>query len=302
MPRLPNSKWMLGMDIAVAGAPVCLIFLFSIAFPVFLGTWTISRYRGDMFMVALGALAILIGFALGIMNVIVISEYSFYYSGAFQRMLFITAMMELLFVPLMIFGGLKVRGAMINNESWKRSAKLLSISLAAVLIVTVVGGSMMPITRVMCRWGFDIRISVNVTGSYYLYVPAPLDGGWDSENVSEIVHDLQFVTGDGDFSIIDSEHGPALRVASTGSANLVGEGESEFESFYEVSLRNTSHIAYGYGQYFWVFSSKSFNETISIEIYGYSSCFCASTDFRLNADLDENGWSSYEGSLWSLCC
>ena len=284
----------------IAGPPICLIFPFSIAFPIFLGAWAIGRYKGDRLMVALGALAILIGFALGILNVIVISMYWFSYSGAPQRMLFVTAMMELLFVPLMIFGGIKVRGDMVNNENWRRSAKWLSISLAAVLIVTVVGGSMMPITRVMCRWGFDIRISVNVTGSYYLYVPAPLDGGWDSENVSEIVHDFQFVTGDGDFSIIDTEHGPALRVASTGSANLVGEGESEFESFYEVSLRNTSHIAYG--QYFWVFSSKSFNETISIEIYGYSSCFCASTDFRLNADLDENGWRSYEGSLWGLVC
>jgi hypothetical protein len=285
---------------SIAGPNVCLIFPFSIAFPVFLGAWAISRYRQDRVIVALGALAIFIGFALGIMNVIVISKYWFSYSGAPERMLFVTAMMELLFVPLMIFGGLKIRGAMINKEDWKRSAKWLSISLAAVLIVTMVGGSMMPITRVMCRWGFDIRISVNVTGSYYLYVPAPLDEGWDSENVSEIVHDLQFVTGDGDFSIIDSEHGPALRVASTGSANLVAEGESEFESFYEVSLRNTSHLAPG--QYFWVFSNKSFNETISIETYGYNDCFCAWTDFYLNVNLDENGWWSYKGFLGTAVC
>lgn len=291
------------MEVAniIAYPPVCLIvFPFSIAFPIFLGTWAIGRYKGDRFMVALGALAILIGFALGILNVIVISKYWFSYSGAPERMLFVTAMMELLFVPLMIFGGIKVRGDMVNNEDWRRSAKWLSATLAAVLIVTVVGGCMMPITKTKCQYGFEIRISVNVTGSYYVYLPVPLLGAWNSTAVSEIVYDLQFVDGDGDFSVIDSEHGPALRVSSTDSVTLVAEGESESASFYQMSLRNTSHIAYG--QYFWVFTNKSFNEFISIEMEGYDNCWCARTNFSLTAEIDRSGWWSYEGYLDGVVC
>ncbi|MFQ5910680.1 MAG: hypothetical protein ACE5IJ_08195 [Thermoplasmata archaeon] len=285
---------------AIIGPPVFLIFPFSVAFPVLLGTWAISRYGKDRFMVAIGALAILIGFALGIMNVIVISEYWFYYSGAPERTLFVTAMMELLFVPLIIFGGLRVRGDMVRSEDWKRSAKWLSATIAAVLIVTVVGGSMMPITKIKCQYGFDIRISVNVTGSYYVYLPVPLLGAWNSTAVSEIVYDLQFVDGDGDFSVIDTVYGPALRVTSTDAVILETRGESESASFYRMSLRNTSHMAYG--EYFWVFTNKSFNEPISIEIDGFDRCVCASTNFHLTAEVDENGWWSYEGILYGVVC
>ncbi|MEE9490228.1 MAG: hypothetical protein V3V91_07300 [Thermoplasmata archaeon] len=284
----------------IVGPPVCLIFSFSIAFPILLGAWAIGRYPKDRFMVALGALAILIGFAVGIMNVIVISEYSFYYSGAFQRMLFVTAMMELLFVPLLIFEGAKVRGEMVNNENWRRSAKLLSASLAAILIITVVGGSMMPITKIKCQYGFDISISVDLTGSYYLYLPVPLSGGYGVYVVSEFVDDLRFVDGEGNISIIDTEYGPALNVSSNASATIRVEGGSAYESIDEVSMRNTS--GYGYGDRFWVFSNRSFPGSIVVDVVAKDNCPCTYSLFRLSADIDVSGWGSHQGAFEVAVC
>jgi len=284
----------------IAGPPVCLIFPFSIAFPLLLGAWAIGRYPKDRFMVPLGALAILIGFALGIMNVIMISKYWFYYSGAFQRMLFVTAMMELLFVPLMIFGGMKVRGGMVNDENRRRSAKLLSASLAAVLIVTIVGGSMMPITEIKCRYSFDISISVDSTGSYYLYLPVPLSGGYGIYVVSEFVGDLRFVDGEGNVSIIDTEYGPALNVSSNASATIRVEGESADKSINEVSMKNTS--GYGYGDHFWIFSNISFPGTIVVDVVAKDNCACTYALFRLSADIDANGWGSHQGEFGVAVC
>lgn len=284
----------------IAGPPVCLIFPFSIAFPILLGTWAIGRYKGDRLMVALGALAILIGFALGIMNVIVISEYWFYYSGAFQRMLFVSAMIVFLFVPLLIFGGMKVRGDMVKNENWRRGAKLFSASLAAVLIITVVGGSLMPITKIKCRYSFDISISVDLTGSYYLYLPVPLSGGYGIYVVSEFVDDLRFVDGEGNVSIVDTEYGPALNVSSNASATIRVAGESAHGSINKVSMRNTS--GYGSGDQFWVFSSKSFPGSIVVDVVAKDNCACTYARFELSADIDANGWGSHQGEFGVAVC
>ncbi len=284
----------------IAGPPVCLIFPFSIAFPILLGTWAIGRFKGDRLMVALGALAILIGLALGIMNVIVISEYWFYYSGAFQRMLFVSAMIVFLFVPLLIFGGMKVREDMVKNENWRRSAKLFSASLAAVLIITVVGGSLMPITKIKCRYSFDISISVDLTGSYYLYLPVPLSGGYGIYVVSEFVDDLRFVDGEGNVSIVDTEYGPALNVSSNASATIRVAGESAHGSINKVSMRNTS--GYGSGDQFWVFSSKSFPGSIVVDVVAKDNCPCTNALFRLWADIDANGWGSHQGIFGVSVC
>lgn len=298
MPWLPNIKWRSRM--AIVGPPVCLIFSFSVAIPILLGTWAISRYRQDRVIVTIGILAIVIGFTLGIMNEYSIWKYSFRYTGAVARMLFVTAMMDLLFIPLMIFGGLKVRGAMIANEEWSRGAKLLSIALAAVLVITVVGGSMMPVTKIGCNYRFSISVSANTTGVYYLYVPAPLFRHYGSSEISGFADDLEFVAGQGNSSVIETEYGPAVRISSTGSATLMVEGKNESESFNCVSLRNGSSI--GYGEQYWVFLNKSFGDTIYLKIEGRDHCWCCSTNFYLSAYVSSNGWATFQGSVGTACC
>lgn len=284
---------------AVMGPPDALIFLTSIAIPSIIGALTIRKYKGDRLMTSLGGVSIIIGFFVGFVNVILISEHWFIYTGMTNRVLFTTAMIELLFIPLMTLGGRKVREDVINNRNWRRGAQLVSLSLAAVLVITIVGGGMIPVERTKCQFGLDIRISVNITYPYFVYLPVPLQGAWDSTMESEIVHELQFATGQGDFSVISTEYGPALNVSSTGPVTLHAEGEKDYESFSQVSLRNRSYR--GQGEQFLAFSNSSVGGGMSIEVEFFDDGVWCFTEFYLSAANVGEGWESHDGYLRSMC-
>lgn len=284
---------------AVMGPPSALIFLCSIAIPLIIGALTIRKYKEDVLMINLGVVSIIIGFFVGFANVVLISEHWFIYAGMTTRVLFTTAMIELLFIPLMILGGRKVREDMISNRDWRRGAQLVSISLAAVLVITFVGGSMITVERIKSQFGLDIRISVNATYPYFVYLPVPLRGAWNSTIESDIIHELQFATGQGEFSVISTEYGPALNVSSTGTVTLRAEGERDDESFSQVSLRNRSYR--GPGEQFLVFSNSSFGGGMLIEVEFFDDGVWCLTQFHLSAASVGEGWESHDGTLESAC-
>lgn len=284
---------------AVIAPPICGIFLFSIFYPVVLGASAMKKHRDDVHIVALGVLSILIGIVIGIMNVLTTIEYYAYYTGWPLRMLYMTAMIELLFIPLMVLGGIRIKKEMAGDRNWRRSTVLLSVVLAAILVVTALGGSVITVGR-GCEYRFNIDISTDGYGPYYLLLPVPLAENHDSAVVSDFVGRLHFVSGEGDFSVIETEYGPALRISSTYSATLEVRGQSQYRSFRHITLWNESHR--GYGEQFLIFTNKSFVNPIVVDVEARESCACLGTDFSMSADISANGWGSYDGEFEEWVC
>jgi hypothetical protein len=169
----------------------------------------------------------------------------------------------------------------------------------AVLLVTAVGGSMITVGK-GCEYRFTIDISTDGYGPYYLLLPVPLAGNRDSDVVSVFVDHLDFVSGEGDVSVVQTEHGPALRISSTDSATLEVKGESTYRTFAHITLRNESYR--GYGSQYLVFANRSSMHQISLDVDAREGCECRGTDFSMSADIVTNGWGSFEGEIVDWVC
>lgn len=279
--------------------PIGFIFVFSAMYPAILGASILKKHREDIHIATLGVLSILIGVVIGILNALTTIEFWGYYTGWLFRMLFVTAMIELVFLPIMVVGGMRIKKEMSRSGKWGFGTVLLSIVLAAVLLVTAVGGSMITVGK-GCEYRFTIDISTDGYGPYYLLLPVPLAENRDSVAVSVFVDHLSFVSGEGNISVNQTEYGPVLRISSTYSATLEVKGESTYRTFAHITLRNESYR--GYGEQYLVFTNRSFMHRISLDVEAREGCECRGTDFSMSADIVTNGWGSFDGELDDWVC
>ena len=277
--------------------PVMLYYVPLILLPFFIGRWAIIKHREDEHIVALGGLAIILGILVGILGAAISPMDWSYDRGKFLGIFFATAIFELVFLPTMILGGIRVKKDIVGGRNWRRSARILSILLAAILIMAGVGASLIANEVKRCHYSYTVEITSHPQLNYYLYVPLPLSGGYGSYNVSDFVENLEFINGDGEFSVVDTVYGPALRVSSNTSATVHVEGYSEHLSIDEFSLENTSG---SWHEQYWVFLNKTFPGITVLEAGAKVDCYCQGARFDLSATIEADGWGSHEGtfSIW----
>lgn len=277
--------------------PVMLSFVPLILLPLFVGRWAIIKHREDEHIVALGGLAIILGILVGILSAAISPRDWSYDRGKFLGIFFATTIFELVFLPTMVLGGIRVKKDLLRGRNWRLSAGTLSVLLAAILIMAGVGANLIQHEVKRCHYSYTVEITSYPLWDYYLYAPLPLSGGYGSYNVSDFVEDLKFINGDGEFSVVDTEYGPALRVSSNASVTIHVEGGSEHLSIDEFSLENTSG---SWHEQYWVFLNKTFLGILSLDISAKDDCYCQGANFDLSATIEANGWWSHEGtfSVW----
>lgn len=283
----------------VSALPILLLFVPLILFPFFVGRWAIIKHREDEHIVTLGGMTMVLGILVGVLSAAISPMNWFYDRGEFLGIFFATAIFELVFLPTMVLGGIRVKKDIVSGGNWRHSAGTLSVLLAAILITAGVGANLIRHEVKGCHFSYTVDITSYALLDYYLFVPLPLFGGYGSYNVSDFVENLEFINGDGEFSVVDTEHGIALRVSSNASATVHVEGDSAHPSINEFSLENTSGP---WREQYWVFLNKTFPGIIVLDVSARDNCHCRGAVFDLSATIEANGWGSHEGAFGEWVC
>jgi hypothetical protein len=243
-------------------------------------------------MTLLAILSFLTGISLGMINEFLIGMYWTYYEGFDYMVLFLLFMVDVLFLPITVFGTKWTFEAKSHGNKWKPWATALAIIVSLILITTVVGASIIKITKTPVHYSYEINTYPDGDGQYFMYLPLPLDG---TGNVAKFMTHLKINEGSGNFSVVHTIKGWALNLSSKGHLELRVSGSSEEIPFNSVSLKNSTpdkRFQETYLVYYHVQSNQSmrFMQTIDRAEVGHYEAW------RINGKIEPMAWSLVEGT------
>ncbi len=184
--------------------------------------------------------------------------------------------------------------------------KLIIVIIIITILILIISIYWVSNRKLNEKWliYYEINISTNSTDPYFIYLPVPIASRVDSsikDQPIKLMDELQFIEGDGKFSIISTKYGYALNLSGIGNIRLIGKWDVENpstkeESYYlfnDVSMETEGN---GKEHHFFYFNSSNNNTYLDFSCIEKNENEIGSSHYELginNYNL-KKGWQDID--------
>lgn len=271
-----------------------MTFTFSFLGPLVIGVYCYIKYRDVKQRKLLVFSSVVIGIIVAIINLTILFLFFHEFGGYEFLILFIIIMIDFLFTPLLVFGSIQVLIQRNESKNLKRNAIILSLVLALIVCITIIGSGFIPIRRIYPQYSYCVSVSTNATNSYLILVPIPLVG---SSEISHLVNPFERIPGNVNVSIVSTPYGLALNLSATGSFTLDSKTKIGLEfSFDNVTLQNATEW-----MYYLIYYNTTTADDVYVDISGWGSRMTGGIRFFVRGMIVKMGWNNVWGSFSQYC-